>query len=68
MVEHRPVLPNHSFNGPVGGIVHIYNLGESQEIPHFVMEYLEGSPLTEAARAYRLVAHSPTRGTRTVPL
>lgn len=35
-------------------IVHIYNLGESQEVPHFVMEYLEGSPLTEAARALPL--------------
>jgi len=35
-------------------IVQIYNLGESQEIPHFVMEYLEGSPLTEAARALPL--------------
>jgi serine/threonine-protein kinase len=35
-------------------IVHIYNLGESQEMPHFVMEYLEGSPLTEAARALPL--------------
>jgi len=35
-------------------IVHIYNLGESHETPHFVMEYLEGSPLTEAARALPL--------------
>lgn len=35
-------------------IVHIYNLGVAQEIPHFVMEYLEGSPLTEAARALPL--------------
>jgi len=32
-------------------IVHIYNLGPSEEIPHFVMEYVEGAPLTDAARA-----------------
>jgi predicted Ser/Thr protein kinase len=31
-------------------IVQIYNLGEPHETPHFVMEYLEGSPLTEVAR------------------
>lgn len=31
-------------------IVPIYNLGEANEQPHFVMEYLEGSPLTEVAR------------------
>lgn len=35
-------------------IVHIYNLGESNEIPHYVMEHLEGSPLTEAARVLPL--------------
>lgn len=35
-------------------IVHIYNLGESHEPPHFVMEYLEGIPLTDAARALPL--------------
>ncbi len=35
-------------------IVHIYNLGEAHETPHFVMEYLEGSPLTEAVRALPL--------------
>jgi serine/threonine-protein kinase len=31
-------------------IVQIYNLGEPGEQPHFVMEYLDGSPLTEVAR------------------
>lgn len=31
-------------------IVHIYNLGLPTELPHFVMEYLEGAPLTEVAR------------------
>jgi hypothetical protein len=31
-------------------IVQIYNLGEPDEPPHFVMEYLDGSPLTEVAR------------------
>lgn len=35
-------------------IVHIYNLGEPHEAPHFVMEYLEGSSLTEAAHALPL--------------
>jgi serine/threonine-protein kinase len=35
-------------------IVHIYNLGEPDEPPHFVMEYLEGAPLTEAARVLPL--------------
>ncbi len=35
-------------------IVHIYNLGEPDEPPHFVMEYLEGAPLTEAARPLSL--------------
>ena len=32
-------------------IVHIYNLGLPEETPHFVMEYVEGTSLTEAARA-----------------
>jgi hypothetical protein len=32
-------------------IVRIYNLGPVEEPPHFVMEYLEGVPLTDAARA-----------------
>src|SRR5262245_20633227 len=31
-------------------IVRIYNLGDADEEPHFVMEYIEGSSLTEAAR------------------
>jgi len=31
-------------------IVHIFGLGESDEIPHFVMEYLEGRPLDEVAQ------------------
>ncbi|MBZ5497633.1 MAG: serine/threonine protein kinase [Acidobacteriia bacterium] len=35
-------------------IVHIYNLGQPDEIPHFVMEYVEGASLTEAARALTL--------------
>ena len=30
-------------------IVQIYGLGEPDEIPHFVMEYLEGRPLDEVA-------------------
>ena len=30
-------------------IVQIYGLGEADEIPHFVMEYLEGRPLDEVA-------------------
>ncbi len=30
-------------------IVQIYGLGEPNEIPHFVMEYLEGRPLDEVA-------------------
>lgn len=30
-------------------IVQIFGLGEPEEIPHFVMEYLEGRPLNEAA-------------------
>lgn len=32
-------------------IIRIYNLGPEHEQPHFVMEYVEGAPLTEAARA-----------------
>jgi hypothetical protein len=32
-------------------IVRIYNLGLPDEPPHFVMEYLEGNSLTDAARA-----------------
>ena len=32
-------------------IVRIYNLGPNTEPPHFVMEYLEGAPLTRAAAA-----------------
>ena len=32
-------------------IVRIYNLGPAGEPPHFVMEYLEGVPLTRAAAA-----------------
>lgn len=35
-------------------IVHIYNLGQPDEIPHFVMEYLEGASLTEAAKPLSL--------------
>jgi len=31
-------------------IIHIYSLGPDEEPPHFVMEYVEGAPLTEAAR------------------
>jgi serine/threonine-protein kinase len=31
-------------------VVSIYGLGPSAETPHFVMEYVEGHPLTEAAR------------------
>ena len=30
-------------------IVRIYNLGKPEEIPHFVMEHVQGVPLTEAA-------------------
>ena len=30
-------------------IVRIYNLGKPDEIPHFVMEYVEGASLTQAA-------------------
>ncbi len=35
-------------------IVRIYNLGQPDEIPHFVMEYITGEPLIEAARALTL--------------
>ena len=35
-------------------IVAIYSLGGADEPPHFVMEYLQGAPLTEAARALNL--------------
>ncbi|NWG14858.1 MAG: serine/threonine protein kinase [Acidobacteria bacterium] len=30
-------------------IVQIYSLGQAGELPHFVMEYVEGAPLNEAA-------------------
>jgi predicted Ser/Thr protein kinase len=36
-------------------VVRIYNLGQPEEIPHFVMEYVEGVPLTEATRALTVV-------------
>jgi hypothetical protein len=35
-------------------IVHIYHLGQPDEMPHFVMEYVEGASLTEAARPLSL--------------
>jgi Protein kinase domain len=35
-------------------IVRIYNLGPPEEPPHFVMEYIEGAPLLEAAQALSL--------------
>jgi predicted Ser/Thr protein kinase len=35
-------------------IAHIYSLGPPDEPPHFVMEYVEGAPLTEACRALTL--------------
>jgi hypothetical protein len=35
-------------------IAHIYSLGPPEEAPHFVMEYVEGAPLTEACRALTL--------------
>jgi serine/threonine-protein kinase len=35
-------------------VVRIYNLGLPDEPPHFVMEYLEGNSLTDAARALSL--------------
>ena len=36
-------------------VARIYNLGPADEEPHFVMEYLEGTPLTETAQALSLV-------------
>ena len=35
-------------------IVRIYNLGNEDEVPHFVMEYLEGTSLTNAAERLTL--------------
>jgi hypothetical protein len=35
-------------------IVRIYNLGQSHEMPHFVMEYIEGVTLTQACQALNL--------------
>jgi len=35
-------------------IAHIYSLGPPNEAPHFVMEYVDGAPLTEASRALTL--------------
>ncbi|HUI43646.1 MAG TPA: protein kinase [Terriglobia bacterium] len=35
-------------------IAHIYSLGPAGEAPHFVMEYVEGAPLTEADRPLTL--------------
>lgn len=35
-------------------IANIFNLGASGEPPHFVMEYIQGAPLTEAASALHL--------------
>jgi len=35
-------------------IARVYDLGEPDEAPHFVMEYLEGTSLTEAAQALSL--------------
>jgi hypothetical protein len=35
-------------------IASIYSLGAPAEPPHFVMEYIQGAPLTKAARALRL--------------
>ena len=35
-------------------IVSIFNLGQSEEIPHFVMEYIEGVSLTDAAQPLTL--------------
>ncbi len=35
-------------------IVHVYNLGQPDEIPHFVMEFIAGAPLIEVARALPL--------------
>ncbi len=36
-------------------VARIYNLGPAEEEPHFVMEHLEGTPLTEAAQALSLL-------------
>ena len=35
-------------------VVRIYSLGKPDEPPHFVMEYLEGVPLTQAARPLQM--------------
>jgi serine/threonine protein kinase len=35
-------------------IVHIHNLGQPDEPPHFVMEHIEGVPITQAAKALTL--------------
>jgi hypothetical protein len=35
-------------------IARIYNLGAAEEPPHFVMEYIHGAPLNQAARPLRL--------------
>jgi serine/threonine-protein kinase len=35
-------------------IVRIYNLGQSGEVPHFVMEYVDGVPLTQAGQPLTL--------------
>lgn len=35
-------------------IVRIYSLGGAKEVPHFVMEYVDGVPLTAAARTLTL--------------
>jgi Protein kinase domain len=35
-------------------VARIYSLGAPAEPPHFVMEYIHGAPLTQAARALRL--------------
>jgi hypothetical protein len=35
-------------------IVRIYNLGQPDELPHFVMEHIDGVPLTTAAKALNL--------------
>jgi predicted Ser/Thr protein kinase len=35
-------------------IVRIYRLGQADEIPHYVMEYIHGAPLVEAARPLAL--------------
>jgi hypothetical protein len=35
-------------------VARIYNLGQPDETPHFVMEYVDGVPLTQAARPLNL--------------